>query len=131
LWDSGENRQGDWTPRLGIPTMENIQEILRQKEVQLEQLQREVDALRLTAKLLSTHTPEAPSTSLSQSVNEPAVSAQNTASALPAVPAEPAAPAGDPVSMSPGLPKNEVRWEEASPAPIEANPESPLLRQFP
>lgn len=47
--------------------MKNIYDVLRQKEQQSEQLQKEIDALRLTIKILDSEVPSAPSKAESRS----------------------------------------------------------------
>ena len=116
--------------------MNNIEEVLRQKEAQLEQLQREVEALRLTAKLLSSGAP-----------NElRSVAASDKQPPQPVVSAEPLPPAPQRASFAvdPAVVHPKAPTSKSTPAapqgakpnptvrpPIEITAGTALLRQFP
>lgn len=116
--------------------MNNIEEVLRQKEAQLEQLQREVEALRLTAKLLSSGAvggqgpvgvsgTRQPQPIVSAAPPPPVPQQTSLAAAPPAIPVQPKATTTTPAPPQGAKPNPTVR------PPIEITAGTALLRQFP
>ena len=90
----------------GTLTMKNIYEVLRQKEMELTRLEKEVEALRLVAPLLSDEKEglsEVSKPALAAAVNGPHPTARI------AVPAPPAIPAPQPVRAA-GWEDTAKRW---------------------
>lgn len=88
-------------------TMKNVYEVLRQKEMELTRLEKEVEALRLVAPLLSEEKEsisEISKPSLATAVNGP----QPTTSRIP-VPSSPSIPAPQPVRAA-GWEDTAKRW---------------------
>ena len=87
--------------------MKNVYEVLRQKEMELTRLEKEVEALRLVAPLLSEENKEAASDmgkpALATAVNGPQPAARM------AVPAPPSMPAPQPVRAA-GWEDTAKRW---------------------
>ena len=87
--------------------MKNVYEVLRQKEMELTRLEKEVEALRLVAPLLSEENKEAASDmgkpALATAVNGPQPAARM------AVPAPPSIPAPQPVRAA-GWEDTAKRW---------------------
>lgn len=85
----GDSNRNQWRD----PNMKNIYEVLRQKELELQQLQRDIEALRLAARLLADDSAAETSGArpLASSVPAPRISAA-AAVAAAVKPAEPSNP---------------------------------------
>lgn len=74
-----------------VPSMKNVYEVLRQKEMELSRLEKEVEALRLVAPLLSEENKENASEigkpALATAVNGPQPAARISVPASPSIPA--------------------------------------------
>ena len=88
-------------------TMKNVYEVLRQKEMELTRLEKEVEALRLVAPLLSEEK-ESLVSELAKPALAAAVNAPQSTSRI-AVPAAPAIPAPQPVRAA-GWEDTAKRW---------------------
>lgn len=91
---------------LGAHVMKNVYEVLRQKEMELTRLEKEVEALRLVAPLLSEDkeaVSEISKPALAQAVNGPQPTAR-----IP-IPTPPAMPAPQPVRAA-GWEEGAKRW---------------------
>lgn len=91
------------------PVMKNVYEVLRQKEMELTRLEKEVEALRLVAPLLSEEkegSSDAAKPALATAVGGPQAAPRI---AVPAVPAIPSIPAPQPVRAA-GWDDTSKRW---------------------
>ncbi len=99
--------KADKKPDSQVPSMKNVYEVLRQKEMELTRLEKEVEALRLVAPLLSEELKESASEiakpALATAVNGPQPAARMT------VPAPPSIPAPQPVRAA-GWEDTAKRW---------------------
>ncbi|HTW30859.1 MAG TPA: hypothetical protein VMD76_04220 [Candidatus Sulfotelmatobacter sp.] len=92
------------TDSSGALAMKNVYEVLRQKEMELTRLEKEVEALRLVAPLLSEEKePDMVKPALATAVNGPQPTARM------AVPAPPSIPAPQPVRAA-GWEDGAKRW---------------------
>lgn len=92
--------------RAGAMTMKNVYEVLRQKEMELTRLEKEVEALRLVAPLLSEEKEslsEMGKPALATAVNGPQPTSRSS------VPAPPSIPAPQPVRAA-GWEETAKRW---------------------
>ena len=86
--------------------MKNVYEVLRQKEMELTRLEKEVEALRLVAPLLSEE--KEPVSEIAKSVLPPAVNGPQPTARIP-VPTTPTIPAPQPVRAA-GWEDTAKRW---------------------
>ena len=92
----------------GKLTMKNVYEVLRQKEMELTRLEKEVEALRLVAPLLSEEKESLSEVSVSKPALATAVNGPQPTSRI-AVPAPPPIPAPQPVRAA-GWEDTAKRW---------------------
>ena len=92
----------------GNLTMKNVYEVLRQKEMELTRLEKEVEALRLVAPLLSEEKESLSEVSVSKPALATAVNGPQPTSRI-AVPAPPPIPAPQPVRAA-GWEDTAKRW---------------------
>jgi hypothetical protein len=99
-----ERRLEVMTQLAGAPVMKNVYEVLRQKEMELTRLEKEVEALRLVAPLLSEEKePDMVKPALATAVNGPQPTTR-----IP-IPTPPAMPAPQPVRAA-GWEDSAKRW---------------------
>lgn len=92
------------TESLGAPSMKNVYEVLRQKEMELTRLEKEVEALRVVAPLLSEEKePVSEKVALPTAVNGPQPTTR-----IP-IPTPPAMASPQPVRAA-GWDDNSKRW---------------------
>ena len=84
----GDSNRNQWCD----PNMKNIYEVLRQKELEFQQLQRDIEALRVAARLLADDNEAATSTARPLANNVPAPRISAAAAVAAVKPAEPLNP---------------------------------------